>query len=160
MRSKLIAVLGAVLLVIAGTIAGALLLEAGYRAYLRYNNPHLFTLPDPEKGSFGVYNISHWEFHKDFGYVYPPGRTIDQSNIADGRVVSCNRVAAINQFGNIGPVAGDWVAARLKVAVFGGSGEGAHGERLDPRAAHRILLERPFRPRPFATYPQDRLVPP
>jgi len=105
---------------------GALLIEAGYRVYLRYNYPqqfypHRFTFPDPGKESFGVYNISHWEFDKDFGYIYPPGRTIDLVSIAGGRVVSCDRIAVINKFGNIGPVAGDWAAAELKIAVFGDS---------------------------------------
>jgi len=122
---------------------GALLLEAGLRVYLRYNYPHQFTLPDPEKGSFAVYNISHWEFDKDFGYIYPPGRTIDQVNIADGRVVSCDRIAVINKFGNIGPIAGIWAVAQLKIAVFGDSWTAFHHNgKTWPHFLQEILEKR------------------
>jgi hypothetical protein len=143
MRPKLIAVLGTLLLIIAGSLIGALLLEAGYRAYLRHHDPRWFTLPDPKKGSFGVYNISHWEFDKDFGYIYPPGRTIDYVGIADGRVRGCDRISVINKFGNIGPAAGDWASAQLKVAVFGDSYTAFHHNgRTWPHLLQEILEKR------------------
>ena len=143
MRRKLIKVLGILFLVIAGCLMGGLLLEGGYRVYLRYNYPHRFTFPDSGKGSFGVYNISHWEFDKDFGYIYPPGRTIDQVNIGDGRVVSCDRISVINKFGNIGPVAGDWATAQLKIAVFGDSWTAFHHNgKTWPHFLHEILEKR------------------
>lgn len=126
MRSRLIAVLGTLLLIIVGSLIGALLLETGYRVYLRYHAPRWFTIPDPEKGSFAVYNISHWEFDKDFGYIYPAGRTIEGASIVDGRVRGCGRASVINQFGNIGPTAGDWATAQLKIAVFGDSWTAFH----------------------------------
>jgi hypothetical protein len=131
MGPKLIAVLGTLLLIIAGSLIGALLLEAGFRVYLW------------QKGSFAVYNISHWEFDKDFGYIYPPGRTIDQVNIAGGRVVSCDRISVINKFGNIGPIAGDWAAAQLKIAVFGDSWTAFHHNgKTWPHFLQEILEKR------------------
>ncbi|HKQ26536.1 MAG TPA: SGNH/GDSL hydrolase family protein [Burkholderiales bacterium] len=119
------------------------MLEGVSRVYLRNHFPDVFTLPDPEKGSLGVYNVSHWEFDKDFGYIYPPGRTIDQVNISDGRVVSCDRISVINKFGNIGPVAGDWASAQLKIAVFGDSWTAFHQNgKTWPHFLHEILEKR------------------
>jgi len=49
MRTKLIDVAGTLLLVIAGCLVGAMLIEAGFRIYLQYNYPNWFTIPEPNK---------------------------------------------------------------------------------------------------------------
>lgn len=120
---RLVTVIGTVILVGVGCILGAAFAEAGYRAFLAYAYPERF---ERTESDFATYNVSHWEFDEQFGYVYPPGRTIDHMGMLDGYVNACSRFSVINRYGNIGPVAGDWENAQLKIAVFGDSWTAFH----------------------------------
>jgi hypothetical protein len=106
-------------LVVVGCLLGLVLAEATYRAYLYFKRPARFGALD--QGYFSAYNISHWEFDDQFGYVYPPERTIDYTGVKDGRVVECHRLHVINRYGNIGAVIGSYRDARIKILVFGDS---------------------------------------
>lgn len=115
-----VAILGSVLLVLFGCLVGLGLSEAGYRAYLYRSQPERFTSPDRES-YFTAYNVSHWEFDEEFGYVYPPERVIDYTGAKDGYVKDCDRFKVINKYGNIGPIVGSYEEADLKILVFGDS---------------------------------------
>lgn len=111
-------VVGSLLLVLLGAVVGFVLSEAAYRIYLRVTYAR----------NIAAYDVSHWEFDRRFGYVYPPGRIIAQTNIADGRVTSCQRLNVINKYGNIGKIVGDYHEAALKILVFGDSWSAFHHE--------------------------------
>jgi GDSL-like lipase/acylhydrolase family protein len=117
-----------VLLVVLGCLAGVVLGETGYRSYLYFAYPPMFRPPDPGPpvGPYHLYNVSHWEFDERFGYVYPAGRIIDQTKIENGLVSRCGRQDVINQYGNIGPIVGDYHRAALKILVFGDSWSAFH----------------------------------
>lgn len=141
-RAKLITVLGTTLLMLTGCLMGALFAEAGYRAFLAYAYPERFALPE-RKGLIGVYNISHWEFDEQFGYVYPPKRVIDYTAVVNGRVGGCSRSSDINEYGNIGPQTRQFEDAELKIAVFGDSWAVSQaGGKTWPHLLQEILEER------------------
>jgi hypothetical protein len=142
------------LLMLLGVLLGLMLAEAGYRVYLSRTYPDRFTLP--HRGDyFAAYNVSHWEFDPDFGYVYPAGRVIDHVGVRNGVVESCDRIRAINGQGNIGPAVEDYSEADLKVLVFGDSYTAFHQadeqgrdttwpsalqERLEARLGRRVRI--------------------
>jgi len=135
-------VVGSLLLALLGSVAGSVLSEAAYRIYLRVAYARLFQPPDSDK-NIAAYDVSHWEFDRRFGYVYPPGRIIAQTNIADGRVTSCQRWDIINKYGNIGKIVGDYHEAELKVLVFGDSWSAFHHEgRTWPLFLQEVLEAR------------------
>lgn len=141
-RAKLVAMVGTLLLVVAGCLLGALFAEAGYRAFLAYAYPERFALPE-RKGLFGAYNVSHWEFDEQFGYVYPPKRVIDYTAVINGRVDQCSRFSAINEFGNIGPQTRRFEDAEIKIAVFGDSWSAFHHDgKTWPHFLQEILEQR------------------
>ncbi|PYO52981.1 MAG: hypothetical protein DMD84_07770 [Candidatus Rokuibacteriota bacterium] len=123
----MVIVVGSLLLVLLGSVLGSVLAEAAYRIYLRVAYARLFQPPNSGK-NIAAYDVSHWEFDERFGYVYPAGRIIAQTNIADGRVTSCQRWDIINKDGNIGKIVGDYHEAELKVLVFGDSWSAFHHE--------------------------------
>ena len=135
-------VVGSLLLVLLGSVVGSVLSEAAYRIYLRVAYARLFQPPDSDK-NIAAYDVSHWEFDRRFGYVYPAGRVIAQTNIADGRVTSCQRWDIINKDGNIGNIVGDYHEAELKVLVFGDSWSAFHHEgRTWPLFLQEVLEAR------------------
>lgn len=115
------AVLTAILVVVSLAF-GFVFAEAAFRGYLYYTEPAKFmfvrNLDHPE---FGVYDKSHWEFDRDFGFNYPPGRVIAYTHIKNGRVTNCLKIDTINKRGNIGRIKGTYADADLKVLVFGDS---------------------------------------
>ena len=137
-----VVVTGSMLLIVLGCVVGAVLSEVGYRGYLYVAYARLFRLPDPDE-YIAVYNVSHWEFDERFGYVYPPSRVIDQTNVQHGRVTSCQRLGVINKDGNIGKIVGDYHEAELKVLVFGDSWSAFHHEgRTWPLFLQEVLEAR------------------
>jgi GDSL-like lipase/acylhydrolase family protein len=108
------------LLVAFGCLMGLALSEGAYRTYL-YGNDFAHRWRDARSGYFSSYSRSHWEFDDQFGYVYPPERTLDYTGVQDGRVVECHRLNVINRNGNIGPIVGRYDEAQVKVLVFGDS---------------------------------------
>jgi hypothetical protein len=135
-------VVGSLLLVLLGAVVGFVLSEAAYRIYLRVADARMFQPRDAEK-NIAAYDVSHWEFDRRFGYVYPPGRIIAQTNIADGRVTSCDRLDVINKYGNIGKIVGDYHEAELKILVFGDSWSAFHHEgRTWPLFLQEVLEAR------------------
>lgn len=108
-----------ILLVIVSTVGSAVIMEAAYRIYWisKYGPPP----DDLEIPMLGVYDVSHWEFDERFGYIYPPGRKINLTSIAGGKVVGCGILDAVNELGNIGPIIGKYEEADFKIAVFGDS---------------------------------------
>jgi hypothetical protein len=142
-------------LVIAGVLAGALLAEVSYRLYLNYKSPGRFDQADRDK-NFAAFNVSHWEFDEKFGYLYPPGRVIDLTRVGDGRVYSCERIATINKFGNIGPVSGDWHTAAVKIAVFGDSFTAYVQDGIVwPNALQKVLEDQLKRPVAVMNFGRD-----
>jgi hypothetical protein len=105
-------------LLVAACLLGVVLSEGVYRVYLDVSA--WFDAPQ-RPGPIGVKNRSLWEFDEEFGYVYPPGRTVDGTVVKDGHVVNCQRVDVINRDGNVGPIVGRYDTAELKVLVFGDS---------------------------------------
>lgn len=147
--------LAALTLVGAGLLIGALLAEIAYRAYLVHRVPARFQRPPPE-GIFGATNVSSWEFDSRFGYVYPPSRVVDFLAVSDGRVSACVRSHAINEFGNMGPVAGDWKSAALKIAVFGDSFTAYNLQGVTwPNFLQKALEERLKRPVAVMNFGRD-----
>jgi hypothetical protein len=122
---KGVVAVGSVLLVLLACLVGFGLSEAGFRSYLYLAYPRIFHPPNAHK-QFSAYDLSHWDFDERFGYVYPPGRVIHQTNVQDERVTSCQRLDVINKYGNIGPVVGDYHQADVKVLVFGDSWSAFH----------------------------------
>ncbi|HEY9081029.1 SGNH/GDSL hydrolase family protein [Magnetovibrio sp.] len=111
-----------VALVILSTLVSFVTVEIGYRFYLNFDNHEkFFAARNREHPTFGLYDKSHWEYDKDFGFVYPPGREITYTGIRDGKVSQCNLIQTINERGNIGPIRGSYEKADLKVLVFGDS---------------------------------------
>lgn len=140
-RKHWLHVAGPVALIILSCLIGALLAEIAFRVYLVNQYPDRFN--PRHDNTFGVYNVSFWEFDERFGYVYPAGRVIDDVGVARGYVKDCDRISAINEFGNIGPVAGDWSTARVRIAVFGDSFSAIHVRGLTwPHFFQEILAER------------------
>jgi len=73
----------------------------------------------------------------------PASPIIAQTNIADGRVTSCQRVDVINKYGNIGKIVGDYHEAELKVLVFGDSWSAFHHDgRTWPLFPQEVLEAR------------------
>jgi hypothetical protein len=137
-----VSVVGSLLLLLLGSLVGVGLSEAAYRIYLRIAYARLFQPPASEK-NIATYDVSHWEFDRRFGYVYPPGRIIAQTNIADGRVTSCQRLDVINKYGNIGKIIGNYHEAELKILVFGDSWSAFHHEgRTWPLLLQEVLEAR------------------
>lgn len=119
------------------------ILEMAYRVNVYLKQPKWFEPPSiPEDYYFGAYDVSHWEFDRDFGYVYPPNRKINLTSIANGRVVSCSQMDTINPMGNIGPIEGDYQKAELKIAVFGDSFSAFHVKNQTwPLRLQRLLIQ-------------------
>ncbi len=118
-------VAGPVLLLVFGCLAGALASEIAYRTYLYFAWASAFR-PVSDKGYFSAYSVSHWEFDRQFGYVYPPGRVIDYTGVQDGYVQGCDRINMINKYGNIGPIKGNYSHADVRILVFGDSWTAFH----------------------------------
>ncbi len=118
--------------------------EIMIRAYIAFKDPYVFTVkPVDTKASLATYSISHWEFDKDFGYVYPPKRKIDLTMLADGLVRGCAVLDVINSDGNIGPEQPDYKDAEIKIAVFGDSWAAFHvNGRNWPQALQDELQKR------------------
>ena len=139
-RGRLRAVAAGSLLVMLGCLVGFVLSEAGFRSFLYVKYPGMFRRSPPDQ-RFAAYDVSHWEFDERFGYVYPPGRVIHQTNVQDGRVTSCQRLDVINKYGNIGPVVGDYHQAKVKVLVFGDSWSAFHHDGRTWPAFLQDILE-------------------
>lgn len=101
---------------------GLVLVEGGYRLYLWATTPPPAPIavegPAP---TYSFYNRSHWEFDREFGYRYPPGRRLLHGSVTDGRLSTCDEIDTINARGNIGPIRGDYDSAELKILLFGDS---------------------------------------
>jgi hypothetical protein len=121
--SRRAAVVGTLAFIVVGTLLSGGLAEIAYRGWLYRGLPNVFrpAEADAPLPFFGVYTKSLWEFDERFGYVYPPGRTVDVTSFNGGKVVGCRQLPAINAQGNIGDIQGDYASADLKVAVFGDS---------------------------------------
>jgi len=153
-RKRWLRVAGPIALIVVSCFVGALLAEIAFRVYLVHRYPDRFNPRDDN--TFGVYNVSFWEFDERFGYVYPAGRVIDDIGVARGYVKGCDRISVINEFGNIGPVAGDWSTARIKIAVFGDSFSAIHVRGLTwPHFFQEILAERLKQPVAVMNFGRD-----
>lgn len=96
--------------------------EIMIRAYIAVTNPYVFRAkPGGAKGTLATYNVSYWEFDREFGYVYPPHRKVNLTLITDGTVRGCKVDDVINSYGNIGPEVPDYNEAEIKIALFGDS---------------------------------------
>jgi GDSL-like lipase/acylhydrolase family protein len=147
-------VAGHIALIVVGCLIGALIAEIAFRIYLVNWYPDRFN--PRHDNTFGVYNVSLWEFDERFGYVYPAGRVVDDVGVAQGYVKDCDRISAINEFGNIGPVAGNWSTAALRIAVFGDSFSAIHVKGLTwPHFFQEILTERLKRPVAVMNFGRD-----
>lgn len=114
--------LGNVVLILISTAFGIIVVEGGYRTLLYVEKPEKFLVPwNRDHPIFGLFNVSHWEFDEEFGFIYPPGRQIDFTGISDGKVDRCQIIETINERGNIGSIRGDYETADLKILVFGDS---------------------------------------
>ncbi|MEQ8346447.1 MAG: SGNH/GDSL hydrolase family protein [Sneathiellaceae bacterium] len=117
-----------VLAIVLSTVAGLLISEAAFRAYVYVEDPGLFrsrvSLPD----EFAVYRQSLWQFDARHGYTYPPGVVVDISVIRNGVASSCNQLSYINDQGNVGPPMNDHADPDYTVAVFGDSWTASHLE--------------------------------
>ncbi|MFN0044488.1 MAG: hypothetical protein ACKVSF_14900, partial [Alphaproteobacteria bacterium] len=116
--------IGLGLMIVFGLSVGALLSELALRGYLVVMDAQRMRTIMQAATSYpniGVYGASHWEFDKEFGFVYPAGRKIPQSNIAGDRIVSCDVIRSIDERGNIGHHPGSWETAEIRILVFGDS---------------------------------------
>lgn len=113
--------IAAILLPVLGVAAGFAISEIGYRALLRVKLPQHFGELKPAEGYFSLYDKTLWEFDKDFGYRYPPGRVIHYTGIQNGAVRDCFPIDVVNARGNIGPITGSYEDADLKILLFGDS---------------------------------------
>lgn len=111
---------GAVVLLV-GIMAGLVVVEALYRAYLHLDPPPAFAATPAASESLGVLDRSRWEYDEEVGYVYPAGRALHVTSLQDGRVSGCQRQTDINERGNIGPIIGSYDDAELRVLLFGDS---------------------------------------
>jgi len=110
------------ILVVVSVLISIVAAEAGYRYYLYLSNPDKFSFTlNRGLPTFGLYDVSHWEFDRDLGYTYPPNRQIHQTFISAGVIRGCTSFNTINERGNIGPIRGDFGSADVKIAVFGDS---------------------------------------
>lgn len=110
------------ILIIASLVVGILFTEFGYRYILYNENPDKFLFAwNRDHPSFGVYSVSHWEFDKEHGFSYPPGRKINLTMVADGKVNGCAEINTINALGNIGQLKGDYDTADIRITLFGDS---------------------------------------
>ena len=100
-------------------IAGALLLEAAYRAGLYLKYPERFAAFRLD--SFTIFDRPMWRYDSRFGYDYVPSVVVDASEISNGQVVGCSTSTPVNAQGNIGPAVPDYDTADLKIALFGDS---------------------------------------
>lgn len=153
-RKRWLRVAGPIALIVVSCLIGALLAEIAFRVYLVHRYPDRFN--PHHDNHIGAYNVSHWEFDEQFGYVYPPGRIIDQLGVVDGRIHVCERFSVINEFGNIGPIAGDWSTAALRIAVFGDSFSAIQEKGLTwPNFFQKTLAERLKRPVAVMNFGRD-----
>lgn len=124
-------------------ILGLLVSEVLIRAYVAVKEPYVFNTKQMDKNtSLATYSISHWEFDRDFGYVYPPRRKIDLTMLAGGLVRGCDVLDVINSDGNIGPEQPDYKDAEIKIAVFGDSWAAFHVKGRNWPQALQDELER------------------
>lgn len=137
-------VLLTVLVIGLGLLAGAIATETAYRTYLVVTQFSTFYPPQNEPlPAFGIYDKSHWQFNRAYGFDYPPDRKIQQTSIDQGRVTSCTEIKAINHLGNVGIIEGSYAAADLKIAVFGDSFTVFHNNGVNwPVLLQRKLTER------------------
>jgi hypothetical protein len=147
-------------MVVLGCLLGSVVVEAGYRVILYHLQPKRFHLP--ARGQyFGAYNVSHWEFDEQFGYVYPPGRVIAYTGVGAGRVTGCDRLNVMNKEGNIGPIVGNYREAALKILVFGDSWAAFHQkdaagrERTWPLFLQDVLTARLGKPVHVVNFGRD-----
>jgi len=135
-------------LIVLSTFVSFVAVEIGYRFYLNFDNHEkFFASRNRDHPTFGLYDESHWEYDKDFGFKYPKGREITYTGIRDGKVSQCNYIQTINERGNIGHIRGSYEKADLKILVFGDSfpaffvGGNTFPMRLQDFLAERLNLD-------------------
>lgn len=113
--------IGTILLIAASTLVSILLVEIGFRAYLLVNDPERFESNVEIPKFYGVYDQSLWEFHEQYGYVYPPKRQVNLTSVSNGIVVGCSLLDYVNENGNIGQSGLKHADPDHTIAVFGDS---------------------------------------
>jgi hypothetical protein len=111
--------LASVALAAVSSLLGFVLLEAGYRVYLRRTQPWWFLNAE----GLWYFEKSPFRYSEAFGYEYVPG-SYHGGAAHDGRIIACWDPFwdwEINAEGNSGRIAGRYAEAELRILAFGDS---------------------------------------
>jgi len=120
-RTRAVAAIGSLLLLLVSTLIGAVASEAAYRFWIYRQSPQRFLPVSGVQERPDVWFMSkpRWQFSEAFGYEYG-SETIQGGSTSKGVVRSCWDWPA-NELGNMGRIEGSYQEASLKVLVFGDS---------------------------------------